>query len=324
MSSSETRGGCLVVGGFGFIGSNLVRRLSAEWSQVRVMDLRREPAVPVPRAVELIDGDYGNEGLVASALAGVSTVFHLASVTTPSTGADDPIHDVQANLVSTLRLLEVCVRARVKRVVFISSGGTVYGPAQSNPIAEEHPLNPICSYGVVKRAIESYLAVYRSVHGLEQVVLRVSNPYGPGQYPFGRQGVVAAVLGCLWRDEVMPLWGDGTVVRDFLYVDDLSEAFVRAATTRDVGDGVFNIGAGAGRSIREVMSSAESVTGRALRVRTEPGRAIDVPVNVLDCRRASSVLGWRATTPMEDGLRATWSWINALPPPRAHGGDRPG
>ena len=280
------------------------------------LDLRREPALPVPGAVDFVEGDYANEAILASALRGADTVFHLASVTTPSTGTDDPIHDVQANLVSTLRLFDAAARAGVRRVVFISSGGTVYGPSTCSPIPEHHALDPICSYGIVKLAIEKYLRMYERLQRFEQVVLRVSNPFGPGQYPFGRQGVIASVLGCLWREQPMHLWGDGSVVRDFLFVDDLAEAFVAAARAPRTGNGLFNVGSGVGLSIREVMSVAESVTGRALVVHAESGRAIDVPINVLDCTRARVELGWSAQTPFEEGVRRAWEWMQTLPPPR--------
>lgn len=303
----------LVLGGCGFIGSSLVRGLVEAGFAVRVLDLRREPALELPADVERVEGDFTHRATVDAAIEGMDGVFHLASATTPQSGTADPIHDVTQNLVGTLHLLEACTHRGVRRVVFISSGGTVYGKPQTIPIPEDHPQEPLNSYGVVKLAIEKYLGMYRALGRLDPVVLRASNPYGPGQFTRGAQGAIAVALGALRRDEAFHLWGTGEVVRDFLYIDDLTRAFLRAFDAPPQGPWTFNIGSGAGLSLLDLLRACETAAGRTLRLERSPGRAIDVPVNVLDFARARQHLGWAPEIALEDGLARTWEWILAQP-----------
>lgn len=301
----------LVLGGNGFIGSNLVRGLLAAGHSVRVLDLRRTPALePGPGRFETVEGDFTNRSLTEKALEGVKAVYHLASVTLPQTGTDDPVYDVSENLVGTLRLLESCVARGVRRVVFSSSGGTVYGRVRSSPVPEDHPQDPISSYGIVKLGIEKYLQLFAHLGRLDPVILRISNPYGPGQFTRGAQGAVAVALGALARDEVFRLWGDGSVVRDFIYVDDLTAALLAALDAPAGGPLVFNIGSNRGTSLSELIEACQRASGKQLRITRLPSRAIDVPVNVLDCRRAAAVLGWAPRASLEEGLAATWAWIS--------------
>lgn len=299
----------LVLGGHGFIGSNLVKGLLAAGHSVRVLDLRRTPAVAPGGPVHFLEGDFTNRSLTEQALDGVKAVFHLASVTLPQSGTADPVYDVSENLVGTLRLLESCVARGVRRLVFSSSGGTVYGRVLQTPIPEGHPQDPINSYGIVKLGIEKYLQLFAHLGRLDPVVLRISNPFGPGQYTRGAQGAVAVALGALARREPFNLWGDGSVVRDFIYVDDLTRALLAALDTPSGGPIVFNVGSGRGTSLAELLEACQRVSGHALEVVRHPSRAIDVPVSVLDCSRAASVLGWSASTELEPGLQRTWAWI---------------
>jgi UDP-glucose 4-epimerase len=310
----------LVLGGNGFIGSNLVRGLVEAGLAVRVLDLRRESALPLPDAVEYVEGDFTNRALSEQALEGMDAVYHLASVTTPASGTSDPVYDVTENLIGTLRLLEASVARGVRRVVFTSSGGTVYGRPRQVPIPEDHPQDPINSYAIVKLAIEKYLGMYAHLGRLDPIVLRVSNPYGPGQFTHGAQGAVAVALGCLATGQPFRMWGDGSVVRDFLYVDDLTRALLAALQAPAVGPHVFNIGSGAGVALRDVLTACERVAGRPLDVERLPGRAIDVPANVLDCTRAREQLGWSPTVPLAEGLSRTWAWVAGEADPGARRG----
>jgi UDP-glucose 4-epimerase len=300
----------LVLGGNGFIGSNVVKALLAEGQPVRVLDLRRAPALaPRPGPLEIVEGDFTNRALTEQALDGAKAVVHLASVTLPQTGTDDPVYDVTENLVGTLRLLEACVARGVRRVVFASSGGTVYGRLHQIPVPEDHPQDPINSYAIVKLGIEKYLQLFAHLGRVDPVVLRIANPFGPGQFTRGAQGAVAVALGALARGEEFHLWGDGSVVRDFVYVDDVARAFRAALDVPPGGPTVFNVGSGHGTSLAELIAACERVTARTLRIARHPARPIDVPVSVLDCSRAAAVLGWTPTTPLERGLARTWEWI---------------
>jgi UDP-glucose 4-epimerase len=312
----------LVLGGNGFIGSNLVRGLVASGVAARILDLRREAALPSPGPVDFVEGDFTNRALLERALEERDAVFHLASATIPASGTGDPVHDVTENLVGTLRLIEACVARGVRRIVFASSGGTVYGRPRQVPIPEDHPQDPINSYAIVKLAIEKYLAMYAHLGRVDPVIVRISNPYGPGQFTRGAQGAIAVALGCLLRGEPFRLWGDGGVVRDFLYVDDLTRALLAAAAAPPDGPRVYNVGSGTGISLRDVLVACERAAGRRLVIERLPGRAIDVPANVLDCARARQHLGWSPCVPLTEGLARTWAWVAGDASGLA-GGERP-
>lgn len=300
---------CLLLGGTGFMGTHLAERLVSGGHDVRLFSRNPSKFRRVAGA-EFIEGEFGDIGLVGEAVEGVEVVYHLASATLPKTSNDDPVYDVRSNLADTVRMLEACVEAGVGKVVFASSGGTVYGPPESVPIPESHPTEPISSYGIVKLAIEKYLGLFHHLRGLDYAALRISNPYGPYQDPAGQQGVVAVFLEKIRNGERIPVWGDGGAVRDYLYISDLVEALVLAAE-RETGSKVFNIGSGSGTSLSEMLSVMSGASGREPRVEHLPARALDVPTNVLDTRLAREELGWVPKVGLREGVGRTWAWIES-------------
>jgi UDP-glucose 4-epimerase len=304
----------LVVGGGGFIGTHLVERLSGDGYSVRVYDRSPNRFRSAPSGVEYVEGDLGNHGLIREAVEGMEVVFHLVSTTLPKTSNDDPIYDVRSNLVDTIQLLEACVEAGVRKVVFSSSGGTVYGPPETVPIPEDHPTNPISSYGIVKLTIEKYLGLFHHLYGLDYTALRISNPYGPYQDPAGQQGAISVFLNRIRTGQPITIWGDGNVVRDYLYVSDLVDALELAAEV-ETSSKVFNIGHGHGASLNELLEMIAAVVGEWAVVEYLPGRPLDVPVSVLDIGRAESELGWSPRTELAEGIARTWGWILTLPEP---------
>jgi UDP-glucose 4-epimerase len=305
MAGDRRRGRSLVLGGGGFLGGHLVEALAADGGSVRVFD--RVPRRVVPHAAaygtaEWLEGDFGNRADVAAAVSGCDVVFHLVATTLPKTSNEDPVHDLESNLLPTVRFLDVARELGVRRIVFASSGGTVYGIPHAVPIPETHPTQPICSYGIHKLAIERYLHLYHSLHGLEYCVLRLANPFGERQRADASQGAVAVFLDRALRNEEITVWGDGSVVRDYVYVGDVARAFVLAAQ-HDAPAGTFNIGSGRGCTVLELLSAIERLLGRAVRRRHTPGRPFDVPVNVLDTARARNLLEWTPRVALEDGLR---------------------
>lgn len=234
----------LVIGGCGFIGSHVVDRLLAEKRKVRVLDSRPEAFRPPLPGVEYRLADLGDRAALRSALNGVQAVLHLAGTTVPATSNRDPVADVTGNLLPMLGLLEEMRAIGVGRLIYLSSGGTVYGVPQCDPVPEDHPLDPISSYGVVKVAVEKYLFMERQLHGLNYVVLRPSNPYGPRQGHMGIQGVIGTFLWRLARQEPIEIWGDGSIVRDFLHVQDLARLCVLALNSDR--SGIYNAGRGGG------------------------------------------------------------------------------
>ena len=185
-------------------------------------------------------------------------MLHLVSTTLPKSSNDDPLYDAQSNILATLELLNSMVEERVRRIVFISSGGTVYGPPQYLPVDEKHPTEPLVSYGVTKLAIEKYLVMYRHLHGIEPVILRVANPYGERQRVETAQGAVAVFLDRALRDQPIEIWGDGTVSRDYLHVSDVAEAFALALVYSGPHT-VFNVSSGRGTSLLELLRIIEQV-----------------------------------------------------------------
>lgn len=298
----------LVLGGCGFIGSHVVDVLVEQGFKVRVLD--RQPEAfrgPVPK-VEYVQGDFADTSLLSEALMGVDSVVHLVSTTVPSTSNIDPVADIQGNLVATVRLLEVMRAVGVRNIVYLSSGGTVYGIPKYDPINEDHPLQPVSSYGIVKCAIEQYLHMESHLHGLRYCALRASNPYGPRQGHGGVQGVIGTYLWRIAKDDPIEVWGDGSVVRDFIHVRDLAELCSAALTSS--ASGAFNAGYGEGASILEIIELIGDTVGQRLAPVFKPGRKFDVPRAVLDVSKARREFGWDPKITLSGGLKDTWEWVS--------------
>ena len=300
----------LVIGGNGFLGSSLVEGLRAAGKAARVLDV-----TPARGDVDWSGVDYRLGGVddaqaLADALAGVDCVYHLASTTVPGSSNRDPAYDVSSNLLGSLRLIRAMSEAGVRRIVFFSSGGTVYGNPERLPVDERHPLRPISSYGVVKVAIENYLLMYQRLGVLDPLILRPSNPYGPRQSTSGMQGAIGAFLGKAKAGEGVSIWGDGGIVRDYIYVDDLVDLAVRAGASDACG--VYNAGSGSGQSLNELCALVRELTGRPLPVEYLPGRDLDVSEIVLDNRAAVGRFGWAPRVSLRDGIGRTWRALQAL------------
>ena len=297
----------LVLGGCGFIGSHLVDRLLAQGHSVRVFDRAPERYRAPLRGVDYRIGNFRDKMALIDALSGVESVVHLVSTTFPGTADLDPVSDVQDNLAGTITLLDCMVSLRLTRILFLSSGGTVYGVPEVIPIPETHPLRPISSYGIVKVAIESYLEMYRRTRGLSPVIIRASNPYGPRQGHRGVQGVITTFLSRVLADEPIEIWGDGSVVRDYLHVADLALLCVNAICSTKIG--VYNAGSGVGTSVNDIVHALQQVTGKTIEPVYKPGRALDVPRSVLDITQAKRDFGWSPMPDLASGVAETWAWL---------------
>lgn len=259
-------------------------------------------------AIEVVRGDFLNEKDLEIAVAGIDVVIHLISTTLPSSSNLNPVYDVETNILGTVRLLSMARRLGVQRFVFASSGGTVYGIPKSIPIGENHPTDPICSYGIGKLAVEKYMQLFQRLHGLECVALRISNPFGERQNPASGVGAVTTFLAKLLANETITIWGNGLVRRDYFYVGDLVDAF-SAVVERPLVSPTYNISSGIARSLLEIIEVAEAVTGRKATVNFVEGRNLDVPVNCLDSTRAKAELDWRCSVPFESAVGRTWDWL---------------
>jgi UDP-glucose 4-epimerase len=300
-----------VFGGGGFIGSAIVDRLLVGGHELRVFERPRvEPyrKFGPKEKVDWLTGDLMSAFDVARAIDGADTVIHLVSSTLPKNSNDDPIYDVQTNLVASVQMLDAMVAKGVRKIIFISSGGTVYGNPVRLPIDESHPTEPKVSYGVTKLAIEKYLLLYKHVYGLKVIILRVANPFGERQRTENSQGAVGVFLDHAISGKTINIWGDGSVTRDYLYISDVAEAF-SAALDYEGENSVFNISSGAGTSLNDLVSKIEHTLGCKVLVNYQSSRTFDVQESVLDNALALSELSWRPLVGLDEGLRKTADWL---------------
>jgi UDP-glucose 4-epimerase len=302
----------LVTGGAGFIGSTLTDRLLAEGHEVDVVDdlssgslanLSDARAQPGRRfSFHRLDVRSGAmTDLIVHRKPEV--IYHLAAQLSVTVSVAKPVLDAEINIIGSLNVCQGAVKANTRKVVFAGSGGTLYGTPESLPLREGHPQHPISPYGVAKKAVGDYLYYYREVHGLDFTVLALGNVYGPRQDPHGEAGVVAIFATKLLERDRPTIFGDGEQTRDFVYVDDVVDAFVRAA---DKGGGLtVNVGTGTETSVQQLFDAMARVTGLEEPARYAPPRSGELARSALDPGRAEIHLGWKPWTDLDTGLRRT-------------------
>lgn len=298
----------LVLGGSGFIGSHLSELLVELGHEVVVFHQAGASVnnlLAIEHELEIIEGDFNNTLALEKAVKNAEVVVHLVSATLPGNSMLNPTYDVQMNVISSIQLFDQCVKAGVRKVVFISSGGTVYGIPQQDIINESHPLNPISPYGISKLTIEKYLAMHHYHFGLDYTVLRLSNPYGPRQDSLRGQGVIAAWMKKISEKQPIEIWGDGMVVRDYLYIADAVNA-IHLAITKQSESKVLNVGSGIGCSLLDLHRLLEKQLEQDIRINFREMQKVDVPVNVLDISLISESLGWYPLVDIAEGLRRFW------------------
>lgn len=304
----------LLIGGTGFVGQALAPRLAVAGHRVHLV-ARRPVSLGLDGGAVLHTSPLDNAKLLHTLLPTCRTVYYLASDSTPGTSASEPMWESELNLGPALRFLDILQKYDQVHLVFISSGGTVYGNPRSLPVGEDQPLSPLSYHGAGKIAMEAFLQAYCRQFGRSVTILRPSNFYGPGQ-PYRKGfGIVRGILEHLRRDRPVEIWGDGENVRDFLYVEDFVDACVRLQEKEPVKGAVeiFNVGYGRGHSINGLCGLVESVTGRRIRREYRSGRPIDVRSIVLDYSRLHRATGWAPATDLETGLARTWEWLKTIP-----------
>ena len=283
----------------------VTRRLVSKGYGVRVLDKEGQNTDRLASVLQKIDlqfGDFSNIGDLTHALEGITTVLHFIGTTIPQTSMNDIEYDVETNVLPTVQLLELLKEKKAARLIFSSSGGTVYGISETQrPLKESDPTEPISAYGISKLTVEKYIRLFSINYGLPSVILRFSNPFGPSQHPMRPQGAVGVFLQKAVRGEEIVIWGDGSVVRDYLFEEDLGDA-VAAVVDKPKLMGTFNIGTGVGSSLKEVLGCIEQAYQLRCDVRFTPKRTFDVPYNVLDIARISSEVGWRPRYTLLSGL----------------------
>ena len=307
----------VVTGGAGFIGSTLVDRLLAEGHFVTVIDnlatgrlSNLEGARASGDRFSMVELDVRSSEIVETvAAAAPEVVFHLAAQADVRVSVERPVFDAEVNVIGGLNVIEAARAAGARKVVVASSGGTIYGdPAPEDlPVDEHHSQHPISPYGVAKKVIDDYLYAFRFLHGLNYISLALANVYGPRQDPHGEAGVVAIFAGRLLSGEGCRIFGDGEQTRDFVYVNDVVDAFVRAA---DRGDGVLcNIGTGVETSVNHLYRAMADAAGVDASASYEPARAGELARSALNPGFAEKQLGWTPQTSLVDGSRATLEWF---------------
>ncbi len=293
----------LVLGGGGFIGGHVARQLTQACEDVTIAGRRLppQPASSAPLAFipfQLADVDW--DALISS----FDVIHHYAWASVPQTAANDPVTDLDVHVRSSLALLEAARRVGGKRLVFTSSGGTVYGPLASGIAQEDDPLRPIGAYGAGKLAAENYIGVYHRSNWVDGRIARLSNPYGPGQDGGRGQGLVSIFARKAVAGETLTIFGDGKIVRDYVHVKDVAAALCKLAMipAEESPMPIFNIGSGRGSSINDVVSILSEQLGRSIETRYVPAREFDVRTSVLNVDRARDLLGWSAHTSLEAGI----------------------
>jgi UDP-glucose 4-epimerase len=313
----------LVTGGAGFIGSTLVDRLLADGHDVDVVDDLSTGALANladARAQQSRRMTFQRLDVRSAAVADLiahrkpEVVFHLAAQADVRVSVAKPALDAEINIIGSLNVIEGALQAGTRKVVFAGSGGTLYGVPESIPTREGHPQRPVSPYGVSKKAVGDYLHYYREIQGLEYSVLALANVYGPRQDPHGEAGVIAIFAGKLLAGDRPTIFGDGEQTRDFVFVDDVADAFVRAI--EKAGGLLVNIGTGVETSVQHLFDGMARVTGFTEPARYAPPRAGELSRSALDPGRAAIHLGWKPFTMLDEGLARTVEWFRSQSPAR--------
>jgi UDP-glucose 4-epimerase len=297
----------LLIGGNGFIGSHIVDKLIAEGHKVRVFDFQCEKyRTPVPDVdYRLFSLDNSNE--LASAMEGIDGVFHLASLAFPGSSDFDLIKEMESNLFSTINILNLAVKLGVKKVVYFSSGGAVYGSTNGKSLSEKAVLNPISSYGIIKATSEMYISLYQKNYDIDALIIRPSNPFGPRQNYTKGQGVIPIFLNNIKNNIPLSIFGDGEGKKDYIYITDL----VNSVYDLFIGNskGVFNIGSGKENSINSIIKEIKSIIKKDFTFDHIDGKIHDVKNFSLDISKLKSQIETENFVSFREGIKKTWAWI---------------
>lgn len=299
----------ILLGAAGFIGTNLVFELAKNRDDNIVVidrDARyfhnfEEKKFP---NVELVESNLEENTDYDQLTKDCDIVYHLVSTTVPTTSNRRISQELSANVIVSTNLFEACARNHVKKIVFISSGGTVYGKEVNCPLDEDTPTNPITSYGVQKIAIEKLLSLYSYMYGFDYRIIRLANPYGPYQRPNGVLGAVTTFTYKALKHEKIQVYGDGSVVRDYIYIDDAVRGILTIVNGEDHHH-IFNLGCGYGTSIKKVLKTIEDTLGTELDIEYTEARKVDVPINYLDISRYEKAYGRLNPIELYDGIKRT-------------------
>jgi len=298
----------VVTGGAGFIGSHIVDALAAKGNGVAIVDnLSTGKEENINSEVRFFHVDVTDFEALEEVFAETKpeVVFHAAAQIDVRKSVEEPYFDAEVNVIGSVNLFTLCVRYGVKRVVLSSTGGALYGEPSRIPADENTPVEPLSAYGVAKFAVEQYLNYFKRLYGLETVVLRYGNVYGPRQDPFGEAGVIAIFMHRMLNNKQPIVYGDGTQTRDYIFVEDVVRANLLSINGKE---GTYNIGTGIETSVNQLLELFSRITGNALKAEYVPARKGEVSRIALDCEKAKKELGFVSKVLLEEGLRRTVEW----------------
>lgn len=296
----------LILGGGGFIGSNLTEFLINAGESVIVFS-KKEPnySNSISDKIKIIIGDFDNLETIEKIFEKnqIDIVVHLISSILPATPLEKVLKNTE--ITSTIKLLDIMRKRGVNKIIFFSSGGAVYGANGQKINTEDSPTNPINFYGWLKLTIESYIQMNHRIHGLNYIILRPSNAYGKKQNIQGHQGLIAVTLGKLLQNKPIEIWGDGKIVRDYIYIDDLCRALVLLIKNRRWNN-IYNVGSGKGTSVNEILGIIKKMIGINFIINYKENRKVDVPINILDNSKLKNSIPWGKLTSLEKGVKTYW------------------
>jgi UDP-glucose 4-epimerase len=308
----------VVLGGDGFIGRHLVADLASSPENTIVAFDRfalyqggaSDPFGGYPNVL-VVPGNFFNRDDVAAVLDKADYVFHLVSTTNPATSIHDPLIDIDTNVRGTVELLQVCAAKAVRKMIFVSSGGTVYGNIDSDQIDESTLTAPLSPYAIGKLAIEHYLRYFKFINGLDYIVYRAANPYGPGQNILGKQGVIPIFMHKVLERRPVTIFGDGSMVRDYFYIGDLIRMITSSYANANKHD-VYNLGSGQGTTVNQLVEAIENCAGYEVERVHSPMPPTYVQRSVLNIDRFVGEFAVSPSTPLEEGLAQTWSHLSEV------------
>jgi len=288
----------IITGGSGFIGSHLIEALKKNgYKNLVVIDKNK----PTDKNISFIKGDFSANKILRNTIKNNDIIVHLACSTIPSTSEQNKEKDIMENVIGAVRLLENCRGKKLKNFIFLSSGGTVYGNI-SKPAKETDAAQPSNAHGLMKYLIEKYIEIHHRLYGLNYTIVRASNPYGRKVVGGIKQGVIDVLLKKTTDNQLIEIWGDGKVVRDYFHIDDLTALLVKIIKKPALNQ-TINVGSGHGISINNLLKIIKKITGKKLKIKYLPGRGFDLPYNILNINKAKKLYGWRPKIGLEDGIK---------------------
>lgn len=297
----------LVLGGCGFIGKHLVEEILRNNSKanITIVDVNTDEEFKKNSNIKQIKSSLSNIESFENLLLGIDVIYHLISTTTPSDSTNQIQKDMEDTIIPTINLLEILSKYPEKKLIFVSSGGTVYGECEEMPIKESQKLNPICTYAVQKVLLEKYIQVYGHLYNINYTICRLSNPYGVGQNLKKKQGIIPIFVNKVINNEALQIWGDGEAIRDYIFINDAVSALFKLSEYKG-GSAIFNIGSGEGYTINQIANLiVKELDVKNPSIEYLPERKCDVKRNILDISKIKTAIDWEPCVSIKEGILIT-------------------